>query len=133
MDILALEMQQQLDPASSSIHFFTACHETPLYSHLHQNVSTWFPDCAPANRERPQGSEAHQLELDPVGFTQRMYAPGTARGLSSWPTFVVSTFSQLDDFFIQQGYTLVSRSLVSYMTGTHVGLILGHDRLSWTL
>ncbi|CAI5747230.1 unnamed protein product [Peronospora destructor] len=51
MDYLADRVRENRDV---SIHFWTPCHATPYYSYLHQNASMWFPDCSPANRERPE-------------------------------------------------------------------------------
>ncbi|TYZ57405.1 hypothetical protein PybrP1_011513, partial [[Pythium] brassicae (nom. inval.)] len=77
----------------SSIHFWTPCHATPYYSYLHQNVSMWFPDCSPNNRELPGGCESHQLENDPVLFLRSRYqfsaSDGDSTGRETLPEFVV--------------------------------------------
>uniref|UniRef100_K3W7V1 Mannosyltransferase n=1 Tax=Globisporangium ultimum (strain ATCC 200006 / CBS 805.95 / DAOM BR144) TaxID=431595 RepID=K3W7V1_GLOUD len=70
MDFLHQRIQEN---PSTSIHFWTPCHATPYYSYLHQNVSMWFPDCSPAGRELPEGSESQRLERDPVAFLSSKY------------------------------------------------------------
>ncbi|POM65490.1 Putative GPI mannosyltransferase, partial [Phytophthora palmivora] len=70
MDYLADRIQENPE---ASIHFWTPCHSTPYYSYLHQNVSMWFPDCSPANRERTEGCESYQLERDPRHFLTKLY------------------------------------------------------------
>ncbi|KAE9039008.1 GPI mannosyltransferase 3 [Phytophthora rubi] len=70
MDYLADRIQENPE---ASIHFWTPCHATPYYSYLHQNVSMWFPDCSPTNRERTEGSDSQQLERDPRHFLNKLY------------------------------------------------------------
>ncbi|KAG6976885.1 hypothetical protein JG688_00000902 [Phytophthora aleatoria] len=90
MDYLADRIQENPE---ASIHFWTPCHATPYYSYLHQNVSMWFPDCSPANRERTEGCESHQLERDPRHFLTKLYhlddvaSDSLSLGL---PTYVVT-------------------------------------------
>ncbi|CAI5726728.1 unnamed protein product [Peronospora effusa] len=92
MDYLADRIRENRDV---SIHFWTPCHATPYYSFLHQNTSMWFPDCSPANRERPEGCESHQLERDPRLFLSKLYHLSPSNGLASdslslaLPTYVV--------------------------------------------
>ncbi len=57
-----------------SIHFLTPCHATPMYSHLHMNVSVWYPDCSPQNRVKTVGSESFQLiQADTAKFVDCLY------------------------------------------------------------
>ncbi|EEY68034.1 putative GPI mannosyltransferase [Phytophthora infestans T30-4] len=90
MDYLAERIQENPE---ASIHFWTPCHATPYYSYLHQNVSMWFPDCSPANRERTEGCESHQLERDPRHFLTNLYHLNDVVSDSSsmeLPTYVVT-------------------------------------------
>ncbi|CAK4668071.1 unnamed protein product [Aphanomyces euteiches] len=67
MDFLAGNVK-----ATDSIDFLLPCHATPFLSHLHQNISTWFPTCAPEEREN-DNSPSDQLRRDPLGFARRRY------------------------------------------------------------
>ncbi|CAH0481384.1 unnamed protein product [Peronospora belbahrii] len=93
MDYLADRIRESQDV---SIHFWTPCHATPYYSYLHQNISMWFPDCSPANREQSEGCESHQLERDPGLFLTKLYDLQPSDGLTSsastleLPTYVVT-------------------------------------------
>eukprot|EP00644_Phytophthora_capsici_P005963 jgi/Phyca11/525233/estExt2_fgenesh1_pm.C_PHYCAscaffold_20199 len=80
MDYLADRIQENPE---TSIHFWTPCHATPYYSYLHQNISMWFPDCSPANRERTEGCESHQLERNPRHFLSKLYHLSSSDGVVS--------------------------------------------------
>jgi phosphatidylinositol glycan class B len=56
-----------------AIHFLMPCHSTPLYSHLHRNVPTWFLDCSPAARLSTEGSESSQWSSNPLAFATAAY------------------------------------------------------------
>ncbi|KAG6959526.1 hypothetical protein JG687_00008754 [Phytophthora cactorum] len=94
MDYLADRIQENPE---ASIHFWTPCHATPYYSYLHQNVSMWFPDCSPANRERTEGCESHQLERDPRHFLTKLYHLDdvASDSLSLGPPTYVVTYSTI--------------------------------------
>ncbi|DBA00349.1 TPA: hypothetical protein N0F65_000534 [Lagenidium giganteum] len=123
IDFLAqeLEVSQVFTP---SIHFWTSCHDTPYYSHLHKNVSMWFPDCSPENRERPEGCESHQLDRDPVQFLTKRYdisvdpAASDTHGLL--PDYVVaysSIASRSRSILTSLHYTEVASFFHSHVSG----------------
>uniref|UniRef100_A0A1I8JSC0 Mannosyltransferase n=1 Tax=Macrostomum lignano TaxID=282301 RepID=A0A1I8JSC0_9PLAT len=61
-----------LDP---DLHFLflAPCHSTPLYSHLHSNVSTRTLDCSPNWRDQPGYVEEQEaFYSDPAGFASRL-------------------------------------------------------------
>ncbi|KAL4096336.1 hypothetical protein PRIC1_009696 [Phytophthora ramorum] len=108
MDYLAERIQENPE---ASIHFWTPCHATPYYSYLHQNVSMWFPDCSPANRERTEGCESHQLERDPRHFLTKLYHLSPSDNLASdlspeLPTYIVT-------------YSTIAAKIRPLLTNTH--------------
>ncbi|ETV77912.1 hypothetical protein, variant [Aphanomyces astaci] len=56
---------------TDSVDFLVPCHATPFYSHLHQNISLWFPSCTPSEREA--GSPSDALRQDPLAFATARY------------------------------------------------------------
>ncbi|GLD91926.1 hypothetical protein PINS_up000459 [Pythium insidiosum] len=122
MDFIADSSSALHEP---SIHFWTPCHATPYYSFLHRNVSMWFPDCSPINRERPEGCESHQLERDPVNFLSRKYRLPTSAnvdstGVEPLPDFVVlfsTTHDRLSRLLRSVGYVEAATFFHSHVKG----------------
>lgn len=54
---------------SESIYFFTNCHATPFYSHIHKNITMDFPVCPPS-LAKDYVSESHKLFLQPEAFVE---------------------------------------------------------------
>ncbi|XP_043468428.1 GPI mannosyltransferase 3-like [Leptopilina heterotoma] len=67
------------------ILFLTPCHSTPLYSHLHKNVSTRFLKCEPnLNNTKDYIEEAQQFFANPQKWIDENYTKGI-----HLPTFLV--------------------------------------------
>ncbi|KAL1505327.1 hypothetical protein ABEB36_004918 [Hypothenemus hampei] len=64
------------DPENTSFLFLMPCHSTPLYSHLHLNVTTRFLTCEP-NLKKIENyiDEAEEFYLDPNKWLRKNYPP----------------------------------------------------------
>jgi phosphatidylinositol glycan class B len=116
-----------------SIHFLTPCHATPMYSHLHLNVSIWYPDCSPRQRAEIGGSESFKLmETDTAQFVDNLYGQGPdnttcwggnicdAANRAQLPTFIVlfqPTATKLKYFLARNQYTLLVSCWHSHLSG----------------
>ncbi|XP_050293187.1 GPI mannosyltransferase 3 [Anthonomus grandis grandis] len=64
------------DPENVSFLFLMPCHSTPLYSHLHMNVSTRFLTCNPnLNKISNYKDEADHFYMNPNNWLRQHYPP----------------------------------------------------------
>lgn len=71
MNYLAAEAQNQ--PHKSSFVFLMPCHSTPMYSHLHVNVTTRFLQCEPPLTSNPY-DEADDFFSDPEDWLRKFWS-----------------------------------------------------------
>lgn len=86
-----------------SVLFLTPCHSTPLYSHLHLNVSIRFLTCEPNLNGPPEYEEEYStFEKNPVEWLRTEY-----RDLLATPTNITSFHVDAPDWSVVESPSLI--------------------------
>ncbi|CAH0393990.1 unnamed protein product [Bemisia tabaci] len=93
---------------NTNLLILTPCHSTPLYSHIHANISIRFLTCEPNLKTLPNYSdEADRFYEDPLKWLQEEFRNGT-----NLPSHIIS-FERLSDpilpFLHSNSYRLIER------------------------
>nr|XP_023015260.1 GPI mannosyltransferase 3-like [Leptinotarsa decemlineata] len=87
LDVMdALKRISLKNPNDTNLLFLMPCHSTPLYSHLHVNVTTRFLTCTPNfNKIDNYVDEADLFYENPNGWLRQNYPPN-----GTLPTHIIS-------------------------------------------
>ncbi|XP_049878711.1 GPI mannosyltransferase 3 [Pectinophora gossypiella] len=67
-------LRDQLDSNQSSVLFLMPCHSTPLYSHLHKNVTTRYLNCDPPLHKTGETHESEAFFNNPQRWWRQEYS-----------------------------------------------------------
>jgi len=126
---IALMSRLSSDERVTSVLLLMPCHSTPLYSHLHRNISVKYLDCSPptwAQHSPDQFSyvdEADQFYAAPLEYLQDNYAPHNGSRLPSHVAFFAVLRPAIAPWLASANYTQVLLTRLSgsrYHAGSRV-------------